>query len=51
MRNVLEYLEMTAPRVPEKVAIGAPEGSLSYGELLRQAKSVGSFLHGTTLFP
>lgn len=50
MRNVLEYLEMTAPRVPEKVAIGAPEGSLSYGELLRQAKSVGSFLHGTGLY-
>ena len=35
MTNVLEYLEQTAPRVPEKIAIGSPEYSLTYGEIRR----------------
>ena len=50
MTNVLEYLEQTAPRVPEKIAIGSPEYSLTYGEIWQEAKAVGSFLHSNGLY-
>ena len=50
MTNVLEYLEQTAPRVPEKIAIGSPEYSLTYGEIWQEAKAVGSFLHSVGLY-
>ncbi len=44
MINVLEYLERTAPRFPDKIAVGAPEESLTYGQMLHQAQAIGSFL-------
>ena len=50
MTNVLEYLEQTAPRVLEKIAIGSPEYSLTYGEIWQEAKAVGSFLHSVGLY-
>ena len=50
MTNVLEYLEQTAPRVPEKIAIGSPEYSLTYGEIWHEARAVGSFLHSKGLY-
>ncbi len=46
MKNVLEYLEHTAARVPEKTAVTDPEGSMTYAELESCARKVGTFLAG-----
>lgn len=43
-RNVLEYLEATAPRLPDKVAFTNGEYSLTFGALSRAAKGIGTFL-------
>ena len=44
--NVLEYLEHTVTRVPDKVAFANEEMGLTFREVYCQARSVGSFLHG-----
>ena len=47
-KNILEYLEATAPRLPEKLAYSDGKDGLSFGELHRAARAVGSALlaHG-----
>ena len=42
--NILEYLEATAPRLPEKVAYSDGSFDLTFDALLRQSKSVGTTL-------
>lgn len=44
MKNVLEYLEYTAGRLPDKRAVTDPETSLTFRELERKAKGVGTYL-------
>lgn len=46
IRNILEYLEATAARLPEKIAFASKEEALSFQELLTLSKSVGTFLLG-----
>ena len=43
-RNVLEYLEATAPRLPDKVAFTNGAYSLTFGDLSRAARGIGTFL-------
>ena len=43
-RNILEYLEQTVTRLPDKIAYSTGEEHLTFGELSRAAKAVGSFL-------
>ena len=43
-RNVLEYLEATAPRLPDKIAYSNGTDSLTFGEVSRAARGIGSFL-------
>ena len=42
--NILEYLEETAARVPEKIAFSDGTDSLSFGELLRASQAIGTKL-------
>ncbi len=42
--NILEYLEQTAPRLPDKVAFSDGKDDLRFGELLSCARSIGSYL-------
>ena len=42
--NVLEYLEQTAPRVPDKVAYGNEDTEVTFVEVLRNAQAIGTFL-------
>lgn len=42
MKNVLEYLEMSAARVPGRAAYIDERGTLCYADLLREAQRVGS---------
>lgn len=42
--NILEYLEATAPRVPDKTAFSDGVDYMSFSELLSSARSIGSFL-------
>ena len=42
--NLLEYLEATAPRLPEKVAYSDGTDSVRFSELLRASRAVGSAL-------
>ena len=43
--NVLEYLEHTVTRVPDKVAFANEEMGLTFRQVYDQARAVGSFLH------
>ena len=43
-RNVLEYLEATAPRLPEKVAFHNGTEGLTFGQVSRAARGIGTFL-------
>lgn len=43
--NVLEYLEGTAARVPDKLAFANEEVGLTFAQVYEQARSIGSFLH------
>ncbi len=42
--NILEYLEYSAGRLPDKVAYGDIKDSLRYGELLALSKRIGSVI-------
>ena len=42
--NILQYLEETAARVPEKVSFSDGKDSVTFAELYRGARSIGSFL-------
>ncbi len=44
MKNVLSYLEMTAGRFPDKIAVVEETGSCTYRELLENSRRVGSAL-------
>lgn len=44
--NVLEWLEASAGRAPEAVAVSGPEESLSFADLLHRARAMGSWLAG-----
>jgi len=48
-RNVLEYLEHSAARLPDKTAFHSGEAGLTFGELSRAARGVGTFLAGKGL--
>lgn len=45
MRNILEYLEQTVRRVPDKTAFADEEMSLTFQETFGQARAIASFLH------
>lgn len=44
MRNVLDWLEATAERLPQKTAIADPASALTFAELHDQARIAGSWL-------
>lgn len=44
MKNILEFLENTAPKLGDKPAFADESGRLSFAELLRLARAGGSFL-------
>lgn len=51
MKNVLELLEHTAGRIPNKIAAIDEHGSMSFAELLRATRAAGSYLaSGRELF-
>ena len=43
-KNILEYLEATAARVPDKLAFSTGKESMTFFEVYEQARSVGSYL-------
>ena len=43
-KNILEYLEYTAKRLPEKTAFSTGKESMTFGEVQAAALSIGSFL-------
>ena len=48
--NILEYLEHTVKRVPDKVAFANDTMGLTFREVFDQARSVGSFLHSEGIY-
>ena len=40
--NILEYLEQTVKRLPNKIALSAEDGELTFRELQSQARSIGT---------
>ncbi len=45
MRNILEYLEATVRRLPEKAAFVGEDGSLNFRQVYDQARAIGSWLY------
>ena len=45
LTNVLEYLEQTVTRLPDKVAFANEEMGLTFGQVYDQARAIGSHLH------
>lgn len=43
-RNILEYLEATAKRLPDKIAYSDGKDNLSFSALLKDSRAIGSFL-------
>ena len=43
-RNVLEYLEATAERLPDKTAFADDKESLTFAQLLKMARSLGTYI-------
>jgi amino acid adenylation domain-containing protein len=43
--NVLEYLEKTVVRVPDKIAYANEEMGLTFAEVSHDARAIGSYLH------
>lgn len=43
-RNVLEYLENTVTRVPDKVAYEGEESKLTFEQVYRSSRAIGSFI-------
>ena len=50
MNNVLEYLEKSCERYNEKIAVIEEEKSITYDDLLKYSKKVGSFLSSQKIF-
>lgn len=48
IRNVLEYLEKSAEKYPDKIALQDENSSMTYSELVKKAKSVGFYLFSET---
>lgn len=46
--NILEYLEQTAQRMPEKTALADDKLSLSFGDWLQQAENIGTAIAQAT---
>ena len=46
IRNILEYLEETASKLPEKVAFAGKDEALSFGKLIELSKRIGTYLLG-----
>lgn len=42
MKNILEYLELTAEKYPWRTAVEDPKGSLTWGELEDLSKRIGT---------
>ncbi len=42
--NILAYLESTAKRLPNKIALAGEAGALTFAELYTQARKIGSYL-------
>ena len=42
MKNILEYLEQSAKKFPDKIAVTQPGREISYTELLYKSKSIGT---------
>ena len=45
IRNILEYLEATVRRLPEKIAFGDGERHITFRQTYDQARAIGSFVH------
>ncbi len=43
-KNILTYLEHTAPRLPDKIAFSTGKESMTFSEVQRGAAAIGSFL-------
>ncbi len=50
MTNILEYLEHTVTRLPDKVAFQDEKNALTFAQVYDQARSVGSYLHSQGLY-
>ena len=47
--NVLEYLEQTLPRVPDKVAFADDSMQLTFAQVSQNARAIGTKLHADGL--
>ena len=49
-RNVLQYLEQTVTRVPDKIAFGSPKSEITFKDVYHHARAIGSKLYADGLY-
>lgn len=49
-RNVLEYLEQTVTRVPDKIAFGSPKSEITFQDVYHHSRAIGSKLYADGLY-
>ena len=47
--NILDWLEATATRTPERIAVGDAQQDYTWAQLAENARRAGSFLAGHTV--
>lgn len=50
LRNVLEYMMESVKQFPDKVAFSNGQEELTFSELYRQSRSIGTFLHNNSVY-
>ena len=48
MKNVLEFIERSAERYPDKLAVADENGGVTYSQLELMAKKIGAWIHKMT---
>lgn len=49
-KNILEYLESTVKRLPDKLAYADEQMGLTFSDVYREARAIGSFLIGKEIY-
>ena len=48
MKNILEFIENSALKYPDKLAVADEEGGLTYGQMERLSRQIGAWIYEKT---
>ena len=48
MKNILEFIENSALKYPDKLAVADEEGGLTYGQMEKLSRQIGEWIYEKT---